>query len=49
MCNATDRWSENPRFLIGICVVWREDLKATAASLVYGQALRLPGEFLIAR
>ncbi|GAB1860848.1 hypothetical protein CAJAP_01927 [Camponotus japonicus] len=32
--------------LLGIRSAWKEDLQATAADMVYGQSLRLPGEFL---
>ena len=35
--------------LPGIRAAWREDLQATAVELVYGEPLRLPGEFLIKR
>lgn len=46
-CHATERWSEIlPTILLGIRAAWREDLKASAAEMVYGQVLRLPGEFL---
>ena len=46
-CHATERWTEVlPIVLIGIRSAWREDLKAIPADLVYGETLRLPGEFL---
>jgi hypothetical protein len=49
-CHATNRWSEVlPTILLGIRAAWREDLKASAAEMVYGQTLRLPGEFLAPR
>ncbi|XP_033229753.1 uncharacterized protein LOC117181302 [Belonocnema kinseyi] len=35
-----------PTVLLGIRSAWKEDLKATAAELVYGEPLRLPGQFL---
>ena len=35
-----------PTVLLGIRAAWTEDLRATAADLVYGQSLRLPGQFL---
>ena len=39
-------WSENlPIALLGIRTVLKEDLHCTAAELVYGTTLRLPGEF----
>ena len=41
------RWTEAlPLVLMGICSSWKEDLSATAAEMVYGQPLRLPGQFL---
>ncbi|XP_015114943.1 uncharacterized protein LOC107039697 [Diachasma alloeum] len=33
-------------FLLGIRAAWKEDLGATPADLVFGEPLRLPGEFL---
>lgn len=45
-CHQT-RWTEAlPTVLLGIRMAWREDLGATAAEMVYGQPVRLPGEFL---
>ena len=42
----TSNWSENiPVVLLGIRTVPKEDLHCTAAELVYGTTLRLPGEF----
>ena len=39
-------WSENlPMALLGIRTALKEDLHCTAAELVYGTTLRLPGEF----
>jgi cleavage and polyadenylation specificity factor subunit 1 len=41
------RWTEAlPLVLMGIRSSWKEDLGATAAEMVYGQPLRLPGQFL---
>ena len=34
-----------PIVLIGICATLKDDLQCTAAELVYGTILRLPGEF----
>lgn len=49
-CHQTNRWTETlPTVLMGIRAAWREDLKCTSAELVYGEPLRLPGEFLNAR
>ncbi|XP_011700955.1 PREDICTED: uncharacterized protein LOC105457789 [Wasmannia auropunctata] len=46
-CHANDRWTEAlPTILLGIRAAWREDLDATTAELVYGETLRLPGQFL---
>ena len=40
------RWFENlPMVLLGFRTVLTEDLHCTAAELVYGTTLRLPGEF----
>ena len=45
-CQATDRWVEVlPCVLLGIRSCFKEDIGATAAELVYGTTLRLPGEF----
>ncbi|XP_055932049.1 uncharacterized protein LOC129962328 [Argiope bruennichi] len=42
----TDQWSAAlPTFLLGFRSVFKEDLQATTAELVYGKSLRLPGEF----
>ena len=35
--------------LLGIRAAWREDLGATTADLLYGESIRLPGEFLASR
>jgi transposase InsO family protein len=41
------RWTEAlPLVLMGIRSSWKEDLGATTAEMVYGQPLRLPGQFL---
>ncbi|XP_018407144.1 PREDICTED: protein NYNRIN-like [Cyphomyrmex costatus] len=46
-CRENDRWTkELSTVLLGIRAAWREDLEATTAYLVYGQSLRLPGQFL---
>ncbi|XP_076383726.1 uncharacterized protein LOC143260974 [Megalopta genalis] len=47
-CQQNVRWTEVlPTILLGIRAAWREDLQSTAAELVYGETLRLPGEFLV--
>lgn len=46
-CHQESRWTEIlPTVLMGIRAAWRDDLATTAAELVYGEPLRLPGEFL---
>ncbi|XP_025263430.1 uncharacterized protein LOC112637596 [Camponotus floridanus] len=47
MCQQQCRWTQSlSTVLLGIRSAWKEDLQATAADMVYGQSLRLPGEFL---
>ncbi|XP_055928091.1 uncharacterized protein LOC129959299 [Argiope bruennichi] len=42
----TDQWSSAlPTLLLGFRSVFKEDLQATTAELVYVKSLRLPGEF----
>jgi transposase InsO family protein len=44
-CHA-ETWTEAlPLVLLGLRTAWRDDLQATTAELIYGQTLRLPGEF----
>jgi len=46
-CHSNNRWTEAlPTIMLGIRAAWREDLGATTAELVYGETLRLPGQFL---
>ncbi|XP_011161917.1 uncharacterized protein LOC105197316 [Solenopsis invicta] len=46
-CHENSRWTEVlPTVLLGIRAAWQEDLRATAAELVYGETFRLPGQFL---
>jgi len=46
-CHESSRWTHVlPTVLLSIRAAWREDLQATAAELVYGETLRLPGQFL---
>lgn len=35
-----------PTVMLGIRSAWKEDLQATPAEMLYGQGIRLPGEFL---
>lgn len=45
-CHNNPQWSEIlPLVLLGIRSAWKEDLKSSAAELVYGEPLRLPGQF----
>lgn len=46
VCHSKDNWTEVlPLVLLGIRCAYKEDLKATSAELVYGETLRLPGQF----
>lgn len=46
VCHAKDNWVESlPLVLLGIRNAYKEDLNATPAELLYGETLRLPGEF----
>ena len=45
-CHADDRWNDIlSTILLGIRAAYREDLHASAAELVYGETIRLRGEF----
>ena len=47
MCHSNDRWTQVlPTVLMGIRASHKEDLQATPAEMVYGDTIRLPGEFL---
>lgn len=47
MCHATSQWTEAlPLVLLGMRSAWKEDLQTSAAELVYGEPLCLPGQFL---
>ncbi|PNF30270.1 hypothetical protein B7P43_G01236, partial [Cryptotermes secundus] len=47
MCHADQHWTEAlPLVLLGIRTAFKEDLQASAAELVYGEPLRIPGELL---
>lgn len=47
MCHNTSQWTEAlPLVLLGIRSAWKDDIKSSAAELVYGEPLRLPGQFL---
>lgn len=46
MCYGTQDWVDVlPVVLLGLRTSFKEDLRATAAELVYGTTLRLPGEY----
>lgn len=46
VCHADHNWSEVlPLVLLGIRSAFKEDLQTTSAELLYGEPLRLPGEF----
>lgn len=45
-CHADQNWTDSlPFVLLGIRSAFKEDLQASSAELVYGESLRLPGEF----
>ncbi|CAB3379534.1 Hypothetical predicted protein [Cloeon dipterum] len=48
MCKQKDEtWLDSlPLILLGLRCLYKEDIKATPAELVYGETLRLPGEFI---
>jgi hypothetical protein len=46
VCHAQESWTESlPLVLLGIRSAYKEDLQTSSAELVYGETLRLPGEF----
>nr|XP_037871837.1 uncharacterized protein LOC101736984 [Bombyx mori]XP_037871838.1 uncharacterized protein LOC101736984 [Bombyx mori] len=46
VCHANGNWSEVlPFVLLGIRSAFKEDLQTSSAELLYGEPLRLPGEF----
>lgn len=47
-CHQTNRWTDIlPTVLLGLRCAYKADIQTTAAELVYGETLRLPGEFLV--
>jgi transposase InsO family protein len=45
-CHAQENWTEAlPLVLMGVRSAYKEELQASSAELVYGEPLRLPGEF----
>lgn len=47
MCHGTSWTQALPLVLLGMRSAYKEDIKATAAEMLYGEALRLPGELLV--
>ena len=46
-CHDTAQWTRVlPSVLMGIRASWKDDLRATPAEMLYGDTIRLPGEFL---
>lgn len=46
ICHANEKWTESlPWVLLGIRTSFKEELQCSSAELVYGESLRLPGEF----
>ncbi|XP_077550624.1 uncharacterized protein LOC144163774 [Haemaphysalis longicornis] len=49
MCHPDSTWLEAiPAVILGLRATFKQDIHATPAELVYGEPLRLPGEFLAA-
>lgn len=47
VCHANDKWTESlPWVLLGVRSSFKKDIEASSAELVYGEPIRLPGEFL---
>lgn len=47
MCHPDSSWLEAlPVVLLGIHSIFKEDLQTSSAELLYGEPLRLPGEFI---
>ncbi|GFT22089.1 uncharacterized protein TNCV_3271441 [Trichonephila clavipes] len=47
MCHTNSSWFEAlPVVLLGFRSVFKEDIQFSSAELVYGEPLRLPGEFI---
>lgn len=48
MCHNSSNWIEIlPTILLGLRSSWKDDLKASAAEMIYDTTLRLPGEFFV--
>ncbi|GFW23885.1 hypothetical protein TNCV_945691 [Trichonephila clavipes] len=47
MAHGSSQWTTVlPTILMGFRATWKEDLQTTAAEMIYGAPIRLPGEFL---
>lgn len=48
MCHPQDQWTDALTVvLLGIRAAWKSDIDSTAAEMIYGQPLRLPGQMLV--
>lgn len=48
MCHRPDKWIEAlPTVLLGLRTSYKEDIKASAAEMLYGSSIRIPGEFFL--
>lgn len=46
-CHQSTNWTETlPVVLMGLRAAWKEDIQSTAAEMVFGEPIRLPGQFL---
>ncbi|GFU15025.1 hypothetical protein NPIL_94821 [Nephila pilipes] len=46
-CNGRVQWiTVLPSLLLEFHAIWKEDLQATTAEMIYGAPIKLPGEFL---
>ena len=49
-CHESPTWVDKlPIVMLGFRAAFKEDIKATTAEMVYGETIRLPGEFLAPR
>lgn len=47
-CLNTNNWVDVlPTVLLGLRTTWKNDIQATAAEMIFGSTLRIPGEFFI--
>lgn len=47
MCIGDQQWTKSlPLIMLGLRTAFREDFQSTSAELVYGENLRLPGDFI---